>query len=100
MPAAAGVFAYIFWLMGLTSFKDVHHWAFSLGPLCTDLDGGHLLWDLTSQCGFLNFFSVVSPSRITGLDPALTIYYLLVLFAAVGGCITFYFFDLVSVYQR
>jgi hypothetical protein len=92
VPAALMVVGCSFWLMVLASYKDVHHWSYFLGPVYTVLDGGHLLWDVPSQYGFLNIFSVVTLSRVSGLNPEITMCHLLVLLEALGFCLTCYLF--------
>lgn len=92
VPAALMVVGCSFWLMVLASYKDVHHWSYFLGPVYTVLDGGHLLWDVPSQYGFLNIFSVVTLSRVSGFNPEITMCHLLVLLEALGFCLTCYLF--------
>ena len=92
IPAALFIVACAFWLMVLASYKDVHHWSFFLGPVYTVLDGGHLLWDVPSQYGFLNILSVVALSRVSGLSPEIAMCHLLVLFEALSLIVTFYIF--------
>ena len=92
VPAALAVAGCAFWLMVLSSYKDVHHWSFFLGPVYTVLDGGHLLWDAPSQYGFMNILSIVTLSRLTGQNPEIAMCHLLVLFEVVSLIVTFYFF--------
>ena len=92
IPAALGAVCFAFWLMVLASYKDVHHWSYYLGPVYTVLQGGHLLWDVPSQYGFLNILSIATLSRVSGLSAELAMSHLLVIIEAFALGLTFYFF--------
>jgi hypothetical protein len=55
--------------MALLPLKEPHHWSYYLGPVQSVFQGGHLLWDVPSQYGFLNIWVIANLAKLTGAGP-------------------------------
>lgn len=55
--------------MALRASKEPHHWSFYLGPAQSVFQGGHLLWDVPSQYGFLSVWTIATLAKLVGTDP-------------------------------
>lgn len=55
--------------MALLPSKELHHWSFYLGPAQSVFQGGHLLWDVPSQYGFLSIWTIATLAKIFGTTP-------------------------------
>lgn len=66
--AAFVVYQGLLW-MTLLSSKEPHHWSYYLGPVQSVVQGGHLLWDVPSQYGFLNIWAIATFAKLSGIGP-------------------------------
>ena len=55
--------------MALLPIKEPHHWSYYLGPVQSVFQGGHLLWDVPSQYGFLNIWGIATLAKLSGSGP-------------------------------
>lgn len=88
IPVSIYLFLKVFSLMVLMSVKDEHHWAFFLGPAQAVFEGGHLLWSVPSQYGFLNILTIANLAKFLGVDPVDSMGIVLVTMQCIAAALT------------
>lgn len=92
VPLSIALFCYAFTMLVLVSDKDPHHWAFYLGPAYAVFGGGHLLWDVPSQYGFLNVLSIATVARLFHIDVTTSMSFFVISLELIGIAVTFCLF--------
>lgn len=79
---------FVFGMLCLRTNPDLYHYSFYTGPIELVRDGGHILWDVPSQYGFL---SILFPAALRFWTPWESLHHLTA-FASFCASVILYFF--------